>query len=101
MPALAAWTPSLDRQFGVHAPALARSQVTAVERLIRPTWSVLMSGSASTEESVGDRARTVMTALGGQIEDPEVRRASGRVLMKHSRATEVVARVRGRLPRGF
>lgn len=101
MPALAAWTPDVDRPFGIHAPALDRSRVTEVERLIRPTLSVFLDHEQPSGDSYTGRARIVIEALGGEIEDPEVRRASGRVLQKRSQPARVAGVVRGRLPRGF
>lgn len=101
MPVLAAWTPDVDRPYGVHAPALDRSQVTEVEPLIRPTISVLLSGPAPVQDSAMSRARLVMEALGGEIEDPAVRKASGRVLFKRSHPVGVTDVMRGRPPQGF
>lgn len=98
---LTAWAPGVDQSFGDHAPALDRSQVTEVERLIQSTCSVFLSGSFPAEGPAVARARAVVEALGGEIDDPEVRRASGRVLMKHARAVDVSGTASGRFPRGF
>ena len=95
---LVAWAPDVDRPHAVYAPALDLSQVTEVEQMVRPTHSVLLSGYLHGPSSAMERARLAIDALGGQIEDSAVRRASGRV---HVRPVEVSSIVRGRLPRGF
>lgn len=98
---LAAWTPDTDRPFGVHAPALDLSQVTEVEELIQQTGSVLLSKAPASSDSPVDRARAAIEALGGEIVDPEARRASGRVIVKYARRVDVPRTGSGRPPLGF
>lgn len=103
MPLPVAWTPDLEKPAAaVYSSVLDHSQVTETDwGVVKSTVSVLLSSSMGIRESPRAAAREIMAALGGELSDVDVRKASAHQLARHLTSTEPLSQIRGRFPSGF